>query len=292
MLSLSHWCKVVPPGGEARFKPEEAPILNVTHVSMCSGERVVISAGSGQKQFQVCVLTRAAPNARLDLRFEEEAVFRASGGEACLWGSTQGTAKRARLDDAAPKPAESLLAKEKPTSAPVPKVPKPKPQPKSAPSPKAAPAPKATPTPRAAQSKSTTSLESAGAKTSVRKADATNDASADKKVHTIVKKDLGQGVIGEVLRTGSGQAARPGRRVTVKYEGRLTNGKKFDSGSITFVLGIGQVIRGWDIAVKGMLVGERRKLLIPAPLAYGRAGSPPDIPPNAALTFDITLQKC
>jgi FKBP-type peptidyl-prolyl cis-trans isomerase len=298
---------VVESGGEVRFRPEEAPILNVTHASMSSGARVVVSAGSGQKQFHVCVLTEAAPNARLDLRFEEEAVFRANGGEVALWGSTQGAAKRPRLDSASGKPASAAADSNKaPKASPAaglagdkfsvratgPKAVSAPALPSKAPStadlsvsdqsnkkqkqPTAKPEPKPAPQPKG----------------SVKKVPVEKEQSKEKKVHTIVKKDLGRGLVAEVLQMGKGQAAKVGRRVTVKYEGRLTNGKKFDSGSITFVLGLGQVIKGWDMAVKGMLVGERRKLFIPAPLAYGRDGSPPVIPPNAPLIFDMTLLKC
>ena len=49
------------------------------------------------------------------------------------------------------------------------------------------------------------------------------------------------------------------------------------------------MIRGWDIGVKGMKVGGSRKLTIPAPLAYGKAGAPPTIPPNSVLKFEVTL---
>ena len=58
-----------------------------------------------------------------------------------------------------------------------------------------------------------------------------------------------------------------------------------------FPLGAGQVIPGWDQGVVGMNEGGRRKLIIPADLAYGAQGFPPDIPPNAALIFDIDLEK-
>ena len=58
-----------------------------------------------------------------------------------------------------------------------------------------------------------------------------------------------------------------------------------------FPLGAGQVIPGWDQGVVGMREGGRRKLIIPPELAYGAQGFPPDIPPNAALIFDIDLEK-
>ena len=55
--------------------------------------------------------------------------------------------------------------------------------------------------------------------------------------------------------------------------------------------GTGGVITGWDQGCLGMALGEVRKLKIPAPLAYGKRGAPPDIPGNATLLFDVTLLK-
>ena len=95
---------------------------------------------------------------------------------------------------------------------------------------------------------------------------------------------------------GEGKTAKAGDLVLVHYTGTLKEGKKFDSSRdrdapFKFTLGKGQVIRGWDEGVAGMKEGGKRKLIIPAELAYGAEGRPPVIPPNAELHFDIELLK-
>ncbi|MXZ71971.1 MAG: FKBP-type peptidyl-prolyl cis-trans isomerase [Acidobacteria bacterium] len=66
-------------------------------------------------------------------------------------------------------------------------------------------------------------------------------------------------------------------------------GTQFDSGNFTFTLGIGQVIPGWDRGLLGMRVGGRRVIVIPPELGYGEDGSPPRIPGNATLLFEVEL---
>ena len=101
------------------------------------------------------------------------------------------------------------------------------------------------------------------------------------------------------LRVGTGAEAIAGKVLTVTYSGWLydtskTDGKgqQFDSNvggvPFTFVLGAGQVIRGWDQGCAGMKAGGLRRLIIPPDLAYGSSGSGP-IPGNATLVFDIEL---
>lgn len=107
-----------------------------------------------------------------------------------------------------------------------------------------------------------------------------------------IKKVLEGGLKIEISKQGSGASAKPGRKVKVAYDGRLaSNGKRFDKGSIDFKLGMGEVIKGWDMGVKGMMVGEKRKLFVPPSLGYGARGAPPSIPRNAALIFDVELLR-
>jgi len=93
------------------------------------------------------------------------------------------------------------------------------------------------------------------------------------------------------LSPGDGErTAREGDKLRVKYVGRLLKTSfKFDEGeAFEFTVGAG-VIEGWSKGVVGMKRGGKRKLTIPAELAYGERGSPPKIPPNAPLVFEIEL---
>jgi peptidylprolyl isomerase len=93
---------------------------------------------------------------------------------------------------------------------------------------------------------------------------------------------------------GKGPEAKAGDDLEVHYTGTLQDGKEFDSSKrrgtpFAFKLGAGRVIKGWDQGVVGMKVGGKRKLVIPPSLGYGETGSPPVIPPNATLNFEIEL---
>ena len=107
----------------------------------------------------------------------------------------------------------------------------------------------------------------------------------------------------KVLRAANGRALKAGDEVAVWYTGTLVDGgSQFDSNynfpnfeqvegrtPFTFVLGSGQVIQGWDQAFVGLQLGQMVELTIPGELAYGTSGSPPAIPPNASLRFQVEL---
>jgi peptidylprolyl isomerase len=93
---------------------------------------------------------------------------------------------------------------------------------------------------------------------------------------------------------GTGATAVSGSQVKVHYTGWLVSGEKFDSSldrgePFSFMLGAGQVIKGWDEGVAGMKVGGKRQLRIPPTLGYGAEGSGGVIPSNATLIFDVEL---
>ncbi|HWF19633.1 MAG TPA: FKBP-type peptidyl-prolyl cis-trans isomerase [Verrucomicrobiae bacterium] len=96
------------------------------------------------------------------------------------------------------------------------------------------------------------------------------------------------------ITSGNGPAPKSGDTVVVHYTGWLTDGTKFDSSvdrdePFAFVLGTGQVIRGWDEGVASMKVGDKARLTIPPEMAYGAQGYPGAIPPNATLIFEVEL---
>jgi FKBP-type peptidyl-prolyl cis-trans isomerase len=96
------------------------------------------------------------------------------------------------------------------------------------------------------------------------------------------------------IKAGTGGEAQKAKTVSVHYTGWLADGTKFDSSLVrgqplSFILGAGQMIPGFDEGIAGMRVGGKRRLIIPSDLAYGSKGRPPAIPPNAELTFDVQL---
>ncbi|XP_019424030.1 PREDICTED: peptidyl-prolyl cis-trans isomerase FKBP53 [Lupinus angustifolius] len=103
------------------------------------------------------------------------------------------------------------------------------------------------------------------------------------------------GLVIEELSMGKpdGKRATPGKKVSVKYIGKLRkDGKIFDSNvgraPFKFRLGVGQVIKGWEVGVNGMRIGDKRRITVPPSMGYGdkRAGT---IPPNSWLVFDVEL---
>jgi len=110
-------------------------------------------------------------------------------------------------------------------------------------------------------------------------------------------------VVTKVLRASTGPVIKAGDQIGVWYQGTLVkDGKQFDANYdfatiapvagrqlFSFVLGSGQVIKGWDQALVGRRLGEVLEVVIPADLAYGAKGSPPAIPANAPLRFKVEL---
>lgn len=125
--------------------------------------------------------------------------------------------------------------------------------------------------------------------------DTTNTTNNTAKTMTTEQNVTELQVTDEVV--GTGTVAKAGDSVTVQYVGALTNGTVFDASrkhgdqGFTFNLGAGQVIKGWDMGVAGMKVGGKRKLVIPASLAYGNQAVGGVIPANSTLVFEVELVK-
>jgi FKBP-type peptidyl-prolyl cis-trans isomerase len=102
-------------------------------------------------------------------------------------------------------------------------------------------------------------------------------------------------LMGQDIIVGTGETATPGKRVTVHYTGKLQDGTVFDSSldrnePFQFVLGSGQVIKGWDEGIVGMKVGGKRLLVVPPEMGYGYSDYGP-IPGGSTLTFEVELLK-
>ena len=100
-----------------------------------------------------------------------------------------------------------------------------------------------------------------------------------------------RGLYSKDVLVGNGRFAARGDEITVRYFGRLADGRAFTTTSeapATFKLGAGTVIQGWERGISGMRVGGIRQLVIAPELGYGKKGQSP-VPPNAVLVFDIEL---
>ena len=102
------------------------------------------------------------------------------------------------------------------------------------------------------------------------------------------------GIKKKIMKEGTGATPTKGGKVVVDYAGRLENGKEFDRSTepFKFTLGVGEVIKGWDVGVASMKVGEKCELWINSKYGYGARGAGGVIPGNANLIFEVTLKKC
>jgi peptidylprolyl isomerase len=122
------------------------------------------------------------------------------------------------------------------------------------------------------------------------------NADAEKKIAKLIEgfTKTSSGLFFKITKEGSGSKPKKGQTILAHYEGRLTDGKVFDSSyarkePLEFSVGVGQVIPGWDEGLMDMKVAEKRTLVIPPNLGYGARGAGGVIPPNAWLVFDVEL---
>ena len=106
--------------------------------------------------------------------------------------------------------------------------------------------------------------------------------------------ETSSGLLYFILNEGNGDKPKQGSNVSVHYSGYLLDGTKFDSSydrgqPITFPIGAGRVIKGWDEGIALLSVGSKAKFIIPSHLAYGERGAGGVIPPNATLIFEVEL---
>ena len=105
-----------------------------------------------------------------------------------------------------------------------------------------------------------------------------------------------EGISVKILQEGTGDIAKSGDTVAMNYTGKLVDGTVFDSNidpkfghvePFIFTIDSGMVIKGWDLGVSGMKIGEKRNLIIEPAYAYGERGAGGVVPPNATLSFDV-----
>jgi peptidylprolyl isomerase len=98
----------------------------------------------------------------------------------------------------------------------------------------------------------------------------------------------------KIIKEGTGNSPTSGKKVQVHYVGKFENGKIFDQSEspFEFIIGAGQVIKGWDMGVATMKTGEKATFHMTSNYGYGSRGAAGVIPPNASLVFDVELLKC
>ncbi|KAJ7703080.1 hypothetical protein B0H17DRAFT_1041526 [Mycena rosella] len=128
-------------------------------------------------------------------------------------------------------------------------------------------------------------------KDAAEKKDATEKKDGEKK--PAPEREIAGGIKIKDTKVGTGAAVKKGNTVSVRYIGKLQNGKIFDSNTkgkpFSFHLGKGEVIKGWDEGIVGMQVGGERLLTIPPAMAYGKRAQGTDIPSNSTLIFEVKL---
>ncbi|KAF5370590.1 hypothetical protein D9758_001975 [Tetrapyrgos nigripes] len=129
-------------------------------------------------------------------------------------------------------------------------------------------------------------------KTEKAEGEAKKEKGEKKKEQEGAEKQLAGGLKIKDSKVGTGPMAKKGQDISMRYIGKLQNGKTFDSNTkgkpFKFRLGAGEVIKGWDEGIVGMQAGGERVLTVPPAMGYGKRGSGP-IPSNATLIFEV---KC
>ena len=139
-------------------------------------------------------------------------------------------------------------------------------------------------------------LFSCGPSQEEKKREEISNESSKKTIASITNgmKKTKNGLYYSILKPGIGNSPLKGDKVSVHYKGSLTDGTVFDSSyqrnePITFSLGVGQVIAGWDEGIMLLKKGSKARFVIPSNLAYGSQGAGGIIPPNATLIFEVEL---